>query len=322
MVGELLFAPATAGAHGNDYYDDANAATFHGSSSNMYEPVNGSFPGGLSETGFVVGDHGDWKQTDTATDGNADFDSKPYKDGDSYKDDQPNKSSASQADEEEEEEGSIEPPEDYIPVAPGAVVDGFGEPTEEDYHMHGEIDIEPVDVHKAKSEKYKLDKELLLADGWEVSKKGSDGGGISIGAAVQTKARPYREGIVVNQTEDVEGRKHWLVNFGNAQDEMEPEPMRAQRLKLVQQSEAQEYVWTLVEDSDEIAPDEYTDIGLIGFDFPEAFKPPVGAYTYPHLKLLQKLWPGDWKQQLKQLNTKIAADNAIGRFKQRVNQVS
>jgi hypothetical protein len=51
---------------------------------------------------------------------------------------------------EEEEEGPPVPPEDYIPAPPGAIVDYLGEPTEKDFNAHGEIDIEPEDVHQEK----------------------------------------------------------------------------------------------------------------------------------------------------------------------------
>jgi hypothetical protein len=51
---------------------------------------------------------------------------------------------------------------------------------------------------------------------------------------------------------------------------------------------------------------------LVGFNFPEAFKPPTDTdlYRRPYLKLLQKMWPGNWEQQLRQLNNKAAAENA------------
>jgi hypothetical protein len=51
----------------------------------------------------------------------------------------------------EQEVGStLTPPEDYIPAPPGAIVDSLGEPVEEDVYTHGEVDLEPEDVHKAK----------------------------------------------------------------------------------------------------------------------------------------------------------------------------
>jgi hypothetical protein len=216
------------------------------------------------------------------------------------------------------------PPEDYIMPTAGATVDALGEPVEEDVHAHGEIDIETEDVHKAKWERYKLEKAQLLLDGWSISKKGADGG-ISIGAMVRTKAQANRkEGKVVGQTE-LEEKKLWLVDFGD----VSPEPMAPQKLVLVERN-AEEYVWTLVEDSEpydtDPAPEEYQDgIGLVGFDFPELFKPETAghAYNFPYLLLLQKMWPGDWRQQLRQLNLKIEATNAAERGKgKKINGVS
>jgi hypothetical protein len=196
------------------------------------------------------------------------------------------------------------------------MVDALGEPLDEDVaHTHGEIDLEPEDIHKAKWQLYLQNKEELLADGWIITKKATEGG-ISVGATVQTKARANRrEGVVVAQTEaDINGKKKWLVMFGN--DE-EPTPMTPQTLKLLERNE-DAYVWTLVEDSEPSenapAPEEYLDTscGLVGFNFPEAFKPPTDTdlYRRPYLKLLQKMWPGNWEQQLRQLNNKAAAENA------------
>jgi hypothetical protein len=222
------------------------------------------------------------------------------------------------SDDEEEENNPPLPPDDYIPAVSGAAVDSLGEPIEEDFHSHGEIDIEPENVHKVKWEKYLVDKTHLLTVGWSVAKTGTNGG-ISNGAIVRTKARAnQREGEVVGQTQDGEGKKVWLVNFGD--DGEAPEPMRPQKLMLVTQN-AEEYVWDLVEDSEpepETVPGEYSDgIGLCGFDFTEAFAArPVApgsnkVYEYPYLKLLQKMWPGDWRHQLRQLNIKVAAENLL-----------
>jgi hypothetical protein len=106
------------------------------------------------------------------------------------------------------------------------------------------------------------------------------------------------------------------------------EEQKPQQLQLVDRNETEYYVWNLVKDSEPVpytAPEEYTDgIGLCGFDFPEEFNLQSGkAYAFPYLKLLQKMWPGDWKLQLKQLNIKIAADNnAMAGKKQRIKLVS
>jgi hypothetical protein len=217
-------------------------------------------------------------------------------------------------DEEEEQETPAPPPEDYVMPMAGDTVDATGEPVEEDVHAHGLVDLEPEDVHKNKWAQYITDKAALLSEGWTVRKKGT-GEGISIGASVRTKARNNRrEGLVIGQIEgDAEGKKAWIVDFSNGEDE--PEEMRPQKLTLLERNE-EEYKWILVTDSDpepDTTPEEYADaIGLCGFDFASTFKPPMREepYNHPYLKLLQKMWPGGWKQQLRQLNSKAAAENA------------
>jgi hypothetical protein len=106
-----------------------------------------------------------------------------------------------------------------------------------------------------------------------------------------------------------------MVDFA---DDDEPEPMRPMQIQIVELGNvAGDYVWELVSDSEpdnsgSAAPEEYADgTGLIGFNFPELFKVPTGrdSYSFPHLKLLQKMWPGVWKMQLRQLNLKAVAEN-------------
>jgi hypothetical protein len=181
----------------------------------------------------------------------------------------------------------------------------------EDVPLHGEIPVEPEDIHKNKWQQYQLDKAELLEEGWTVIKTGNSNQGISVGAKVKTRGRNSREGQVVGQTEiGVPLKKHWLVDLGGD----EPELMTPMQIQLVERSEAQNYEWTLVVNSspdEATAPVEYDDIGLAGFNFPESFKPSTGgAYEYPYLKLLQKMWPGDWKAQLRQLNLRVTAENA------------
>jgi hypothetical protein len=213
-------------------------------------------------------------------------------------------------DEEEDEQ-----PLPTIPTPPpNTTADEY---EEEDIPLHGEIPVEPESIHKAKWAQYKSDKAHLLSEGWVVTKtSGASNEGIAVGATVHTRGaeRNRREGAVVGQNE-VDGKKVWLVDFGEGAD---PEPLRPLQLVLVHRSEEKQCVWTLVEDSEplhESASTEYADgIGLAGFNFPESFKPPPStgeaSCDWPYLKLLQSMWPGDWKQQLRQLNLRVAAENA------------
>jgi hypothetical protein len=192
---------------------------------------------------------------------------------------------------------------------------------EEDVPLHGEIPVEPEDIHKTKWEQYKFEKAALLLQGWTVTKAAKNSNqGISIGALVKTRRRDPREGTVVDETE-VDGRKVWIVDFGDD----EAEPMRPMQIQIVQHSNSGQFVWSLVPDSEADTPVEYVGNGLIGFNFTDSFKHPTGreANTFPYLRLLQKLWPGDWKQQLWQLNSKITVtNNSASNGRQKINAVS
>ncbi|CAB9498059.1 unknown protein [Seminavis robusta] len=58
---------------------------------------------------------------------------------------------------------------------------------------------------------------------------------------------------------------------------------------------------------------EYPDVGLTYFDFnqfqPDRVAKENHAYGYPFLKLLMKLWPGNWNAQRAQINDRIDAVN-------------
>jgi hypothetical protein len=103
------------------------------------------------------------------------------------------------------------------------------EAEEEDILPHGEIAVEPQNIHKAKWEKYVEDKANLLVEGWKVSKTGGPNNeGIIVGSTVRTRTAERREGLVIGETL-IEERKHWIVSFG----ETEPEPLRPLQLVLV-----------------------------------------------------------------------------------------
>jgi hypothetical protein len=118
-----------------------------------------------------------------------------------------------------------------------------------------------------------------------------------------------------------------MVDFGG--QEYNLEPMKPQRLLLVEEHQ-EAYAWKLVADSVPTngTPAEYDDgIGLSGLNFLDMFKtvPPTGneVHSFPYLKLLQQMWPGDWKQQLRQLNGKISSGNLSNNDKkQAIAQVS
>jgi hypothetical protein len=90
-----------------------------------------------------------------------------------------------------------------------------------------------------------------------------------------------------------------------------------QSLKVADEAginENEAYEWTIVQGfHPEESLEEYTELGLIGFDFAQFAKECLSLknthYGFPFLKLLQKLWPGDWRMQLKQMNSRIQLDN-------------
>ena len=73
---------------------------------------------------------------------------------------------------------------------------------------------------------------------------------------------------------------------------------------------------------------EYTNIGLAGLDFERCFseesiKSKNKDYDFPFLKLLQALWPGEWRQQLDRLNSYIENDYNKNRVsKRRMSSIS
>jgi hypothetical protein len=142
----------------------------------------------------------------------------------------------------DDDDSSEDEDEEEMPLTPPA--DMADETEDEDVPVHGEIPVEPEDIHKAKWEKYVVDKAELLAEGWTVGKIATSNQGIGVGATVRTKKKANsREGLVIGETM-IGGGKQWVVSFGDT----EPEDFRPQLLTLVGRSVNQEYVWTLVDD--------------------------------------------------------------------------
>jgi hypothetical protein len=126
---------------------------------------------------------------------------------------------------------SEEEEEEQHPTPPSNTSD---DELEEEDIPGGEIPVEPENIHRARWEQYKINKAQLLSDGWEVAKtSGGSNEGIAIGAAVRTRGaeRNRREGIVTGQNQDEDGKKAWLVDFG--EEDTDPEPMRPTQLVLV-----------------------------------------------------------------------------------------
>ena len=68
-------------------------------------------------------------------------------------------------------------------------------------------------------------------------------------------------------------------------------------------------LWEVVRDHVVEEPYDHKDIGLRGFDFNTFDEYEEGVVreecSGPYLKMLIKLWPGDWIYQLKRMNQKV-----------------
>jgi hypothetical protein len=184
------------------------------------------------------------------------------------------------------------------------------------------IEIEPEDVYQTKQRIYIEEKAALLARGCSYEKKPSDEG-INIGSLVHTKSRKDRKfGRIVGRSEN---DKDWMVLW---QHENEPVP---HNFKFLQRSISPEantpYVWKMIQDvipTGSLTAQEYGDIGVTDFRFglfnPESTSKDNPNYDEPYLQLLQKLWHGDWMQQLEQCNSRIRILNAANNEKRRPNK--
>ena len=81
--------------------------------------------------------------------------------------------------------------------------------------------------------------------------------------------------------------------------------------------------WTVVEDpKPQAVPEEYNDVGLIGFDFSAFEKDDIKVtnpnYDRPFGKLFKHLWPGDVNKQIRNMNKALASENEIGMEAKRV----
>ena len=78
-------------------------------------------------------------------------------------------------------------------------------------------------------------------------------------------------------------------------------------------------LWEVVGDHVVEEPCDHEDIGLRGFDFNILDEDEEGVVreecSGPYLKMLIKLWPGDWIDQLKRMNQKVYEENGIQRVK-------
>jgi Transposase IS4 len=173
-------------------------------------------------------------------------------------------------------------------------------------------DIESAEEFQRKTDVYLREKAQLLQDGWFIEMETAKPA-LAVGSRVRTRSAGQRQGVIVGKTDC---GKRWLVEFnGRGGDVEERSPQ-----SLVQIYDSETYVWKIVADSvpnnvddDRKVDEDYADVGLVGFDFAafssERVSKNCESYQYPYLKLLQRLWGGDWMHHLVQLNQRIDAIN-------------
>jgi hypothetical protein len=105
----------------------------------------------------------------------------------------------------------------------------------------------------------------------------------------------------------------WQVRLTSGRDQVVDEVLAPQALKVIDDDITRhEYKWTIIENVtslDKLPKNEYNRVGLIGFNFEKFRDSLLEENSTPYLDLLIKLWPGDWEEQLAQLNTEIEKAN-------------
>jgi hypothetical protein len=182
------------------------------------------------------------------------------------------------------------------------------------------------DKYKKKWDRYQVEKQALLDEGFSVNCKPATQQGIDIGTRVEERRGQKRKGLVVGddrvRTQEGAG-PCWSVHFD---DEATPHRfVPSTALKVVRDTRV--FTWKTVKDSSPTNPVvPYKDHGIIGFNFGQfdAAKLDIenDEYDFPFLKLLIYLWPGDWRDQLRNLNIKVESNNAKATRGKKIAHVS
>ena len=85
--------------------------------------------------------------------------------------------------------------------------------------------------------------------------------------------------------------------------------MKGKYLVEVVRHDKKKVLWEVVGDHVVEEPSDHEDIGLRGFDFNIFDEDEEGVVrkncSEPYLKMLIKIWPGNWIDQLKRMNRKV-----------------
>jgi hypothetical protein len=128
-------------------------------------------------------------------------------------------------------------------------------------------------------------------------------GGLVVGAPNTIKAG--EKGTIIDESDD----DIFLVEWDN--DALPDSRVEKKHLRL-QKGVVTTYVWEFVEDHvADNPPTEYQRHGVIGFSA-KGFHADVGDadYDHPFAKLVEELWPGNWRDQLSNLNKHIRTEHS------------
>ena len=101
--------------------------------------------------------------------------------------------------------------------------------------------------------------------------------------------------------------------------------MPSTQLKVVRDTRV--FNWKIAKDSSPTNPVvPYQEHGIIGFNFSlfdgAQLDIDNDEYTFPFLSLLIHLWPGNWREQLRNLNIKVDSNNTTATKGMKISQVS
>jgi hypothetical protein len=147
---------------------------------------------------------------------------------------------------------------------------------------------------------YLLEEEALIASNFSIEKS-PNAVKLGVGVRVQDKGGKQRNGIIVDQI----SKLTWMVQFDGEPDS---DRKTSSQVKTI----IPPFIWKIQRETRPVnPPKEYEQIGLAGYNFDRFSDRSLKSeqYSYPFLDLLLRLWPGDWKQQLRNLNDWIDKEN-------------
>ena len=170
---------------------------------------------------------------------------------------------------------------------------------------NGDIDenaVELTNTERAERKKrYTEEKKALVLERKTFEVQESKKIKFRVGVEVLIKKGPHKdeEGKIVKKV----SRLKWEVRLSDGDEVFLSRDMKPIR------DISRTYVWEVLADVPECidVPKAYEHCGVVGFDF-DTFK---SKDNQTYRELFEHLWPGDWKQQLKNLNQEVKKRNRI-----------